>query len=408
MIPFSPPHIRQEAIEEVVNTLRSGWITTGPKTKRFEQEITRYCGNATTLCVSSATFGLEIILRWFGVGPGDEVIIPAYTYCATANVVRHVGAKPVLVDVEDDTLTISATKVKAVITSRTKVIIPVDLAGYPADYTLLYNVIKDRDITGLFSPSTEIQKQLGRILILGDAAHSFGALYKGRKAGTFADITVFSFHAVKNITTGEGGAIALNLPGPFDNDSLYEYLNILSLHGQSKDALHKVTQGGWKYDVLVPGYKGNMTDIQASLGIIALKYYDSETLPRRKKIFEKYNAYFSAQLWARLPVTRTVIAESSYHAYLLRIKGINEKQRDEIIQDIYDHGVAVNVHYQPLPLLTAYQDYAIDDYPVSKKNFCCEISLPVYEDLSEEQVDKVIEVVSNSIKKVLIRNRNSL
>jgi dTDP-4-amino-4,6-dideoxygalactose transaminase len=403
LIPFSPPHIDQRIIDEVADTLRSGWITTGPKTKKFEQRLTAYCGNKATLAVNSNTIGLEIMLRWFGIKEGDEVIIPAYTYCATANVIVHCGATPVMVDINPDDLNISIVNVKNAITARTKVIVPVDLGGMPCDYDELFSLIKSEKIRSLFSPDTEEQKMLGRILVLSDSAHSIGAEYKTRKAGTLADISVFSFHAVKNLTTAEGGAIALNLPEPFDNEDIYKYLCVFTLHGQDKDALAKTQKGAWRYDVITSGYKGNMTDIMASLGLIELERYETETLQARKKIFNKYSKTFSKYTWAELPVYETADRKSSYHLYCLRIKNISEEQRDNIIQRIFDKDVSVNVHYQPLPLLTAFKNknYKMEDYPVAYDSYSREISLPVWYGLKGKMLNQVINAVIQSVEEVL-------
>jgi len=401
MIPFSPPHIKQEAIDEVVDTLKSGWITTGPKTKLFEKRITEYCGNKKTICLNSATAGLELILRWFGVKEGDEVIIPAYTYTATANTVIHTGAKPIMVDTNPDDFNISLKKIEQAITNKTKVIIPVDIAGFPACYDEINKLVKKT--RNKFNAENKQQKKLGRILIMSDAAHSFGAKYKEKKTGNLTDVTVFSFHAVKNLTTAEGGAIALNLPSPFDNEKIYANLNILSLHGQSKDALAKTKNGNWRYDVLSAGYKANMTDMQAALGLIALKYYDIEDLTRRKEIILKYNKVFSKYTWAELPIIEDKNRTSSFHLYTLRIKGISEKQRDDIIQNIFDEKVSVNVHFQPLPMLTVYKNkgYNIKNYPIAFDNYAREISLPVYYSLTNEQIEIIINAVLKSVSKVL-------
>ncbi len=405
MIPFSPPHIKQEAIDEVTDTLKSGWITTGPKTKLFEQKLTEYCGHRKTLCVNSATFGLEAVLRWFGVQEGDEVIIPAYTYTATANTVAHTGAKIVMVDSCADDFNISIESIKKAITHKTKVIIPVDIAGLPADIDSINKLVGSSEVQALFTPNSEVQQQLGRILVMSDAAHSLGAWYQGKRTGNLTDISVFSFHAVKNLTTAEGGAIAFNLPKPFDNEEVYKIFNTLSLHGQSKDALAKTRKGAWQYDVIDAGYKGNMTDIQASLGLVALKYYDIDNLPRRKAIMHEYQTAFSKYDWAELPIIEDKNRRSSYHLYTLRVKGVSEEQRNEIIQEIFNRDVSVNVHFQPLPLLSAYKNrgYKIEDYPVAYDNFKREISLPVYQDLSDEQVQQVIEAVVESVKMVLQR-----
>lgn len=403
MIPFSPPRMDQKIIDEVVDTLKSGWITTGPKTKKFEKCLTAYCGNKATLAVNSNTIGLEVVLRWFGVGEGDEVIVPAYTYCATANVIVHCGAKPVMVDVNPDDFNVSVEGIKQAITSRTKVIMPVDLGGMPCDYDAILELIQSSDIRKMFVATTEEQKRLGRILVLSDSAHSIGAAYKNRKAGSLADVSVFSFHAVKNLTTAEGGAIMLNLPDPFDNEEVYRYLCTYTLHGQNKDALSKTRKGAWRYDVLVSGFKGNMTDIQASIGLVELERYESDTLVYRRHIFEKYKQAFSEYAWAQLPVYKTADKKSSYHVYCLRIKGITEEQRDEIIQKIFDRNVAVNVHFQPLPLLSAFKDkgYRMRDYPVAYDNYSREISLPVWYGLSDALVEQVIAAVVSSVEEVL-------
>ena len=403
MIPFSPPRIDQLIIDEVIDTLKSGWITTGPKTKLFEKRLTEYSGCKAILCLNSATAGLELMLRWFGVGPGDEVIVPAYTYCATANVVVHCGAKPVMVDVNAHDFNINPQKVREAITPRTKVIMPVDIAGFPCDYDELYQIVNDKDTRSLFQPRNEVQQQLERILILADAAHSLGASYKGAKIGSVADITVFSFHAVKNLTTAEGGAVALNLPDPFDNQALYQYLCIYSLHGQSKDALAKMQKGAWRYDVIEAGYKANMTDIQASIGLVELARYDNDTLVKRRQVCEFYNQHLGKYDWAILPPLTDGNKITSYHAYLLRIKKVGESQRDRIIQRIFDRDVSVNVHFQPLPLLTAYKKlgYDINDYPVAYRNYAQEISLPVFYDITDQQQQQVVESVVQSVKEVL-------
>lgn len=402
MIPFSPPHIDQEIIDEVTDTLKSGWITTGPKTKRFEKEITAYCGNAATLCLNSATAGLEIMLRWFGVGPGDEVILPAYTYSATANVVMHCGAKPVFVDVKSD-FNIDPKEVEKAITANTKVIMPVDFGGHPCDYDELNVLVNDTNIKSMFKATTPEQKQLGRILILSDAAHSFGAWYKGKRAGSLTDVSVFSFHAVKNLTTAEGGAVALNLPAPFNNEDVYKYLCIKTLHGQNKDALAKTIPGNWRYDIIEPGYKMNMTDIMASIGLVELSRYDTETLPKRKAIYDAYTNALSKHSWAITPEYETADKTSSYHVYALRIKGITEEQRDAIIAKIFEKQVSVNVHFIPVPKMSFYvaQGYDINNYPKTIAQYQNEISLPVWVDLTPEQIETVIQSVVSSVGEVI-------
>jgi len=401
MIPFSPPHITQEHIDEVVDTLQSGWITTGPKTKLFERKLAEYCDVPKVLAVNSATFGLELVLRWFGVQAGDEVIIPAYTYVATANVVSHTGATPVMVDVNPKDFNIDTEAIKKAITPNTKVIIPVDIAGYPVDFDEINRLVNEPKVKALFQASSENQEKLGRILVLADAAHSFGAKYKGKTSGNLADMSVFSFHAVKNLTTAEGGAIAFNLPEVFDAEEIYKYMNMFSLHGQSKDALAKTQIGNWRYDVLVAGYKGNMTDIQASLGLVSLKHYDTENLKRREEIFRYYTEKLSSYKWAQIPPYKDKDKESSYHLYLLRINGIDEATRDKIIDEIFQQGVSVNVHFQPLPVLTVYKDkgYKIENYPVSYDNYSRVITLPVYQDLTDEYLQKITDAVISSVQK---------
>jgi dTDP-4-amino-4,6-dideoxygalactose transaminase len=400
MIPFSPPRIDQAVIDEVTAALQSGWITTGPRTKQFEKEISAYCNAKTTIAVSSWTTGMEVLLRWWGVGPGDEVILPVYTYCASANVILHTGATPVFVDINAADFNLSLEKVAEKITAKTKVIMPVDLGGLPCDYAALYELIEHKK--DLFKAASPQQEKLGRILLAADAAHSFGALYQGKRVGSIADITVFSFHAVKNLTTAEGGAISFHLPEAFDHDEIYKTFNIKILHGQSKDALAKTQKGAWRYDVLEPGFKCNMTDIQAAIGLIELGRYQ-ENLDRRKIIFEHYDQAFKKTSWAWTPLYENQEKSSSYHLYQLRIKDITEAQRDAIIQEIFEHDVAVNVHFQPLPLLSAYKNlgYQISDFPQAYANYSTEISLPVYYDLNDEQVKQVIAAVIASVEKIL-------
>ncbi len=402
MIPFSPPHIDQKIIDEVIDTLKSGWITTGPKTKRFEKEISTYCGNAATLCLNSATAGLEIMLRWYGVGPGDEVILPAYTYSATANVVMHCGAKPVFVDVTSD-FNIDPKEVEKAITTNTKVIMPVDFGGYPCDYDELNALVNTPQIKAMFKANTLEQKQLGRVMILSDAAHSFGAWYKGKRAGNLTDVSVFSFHAVKNLTTAEGGAVALNLPAPFNNEEVYKYLCIKTLHGQNKDALAKTIPGNWRYDIVEAGYKMNMTDIMASIGLVELSRYDMETMPKRKLIYDTYTNALNKYSWAITPEYETAEKTSSYHVYALRIKGASEAQRDAIIAKIFEKQVSVNVHFIPVPKMSFYvaQGYDVNNYPQTVAQYQNEISLPVWVDLTSEQIEKVIQSVVSSVSEVI-------
>ena len=402
LIPFAPPRIDQKIIDSVTETLKSGWITTGPRTKKFEKDIATYCGSKAVLCLNSATAGLELVLHWFGVSEGDEVIIPAYTYAATANVVVHCGAKPVMIDIGFD-FNINWKKISGAINEKTKVIIPVDFGGLPCDYNEINNLVNQKEIISLFKPKNEIQEKLGRILILSDAAHSIGAEINGKKTGVLTDITVFSFHAVKNLTTAEGGAISLNLPKPFDNTGVYKELCIKSLHGQNKDALAKMEKGNWKYDIVEAGYKSNMTDIMAAIGMVELERYDDETLPKRKKIFNNYLSAFSNYEWAELPCQGDANKKSCWHLFPLRIKKVSEEIRDRIIADVFEQNVSVNVHFIPLPMLSFYRNrgYKITDYPVSYDNYSREISLPVFFDLSESDQQNVINAVINSVNRFI-------
>ncbi len=407
MIPFSPPRIDDRTVKAVEEALRSGWITTGPRTKEFERQLAAYCGVERVLALNSWTNACELVLRWYGIGPGDEVIVPAYTYCATANIVMHVGAKPVLVDVLDD-FTIDPEAVRKAITHRTKCIIPVDIGGLPAQVGRIMRIAEEA--CGLFTPKVNLrvdgtnpQMRLGRALVLADAAHSFGARIAGQPVGGQADITGFSFHAVKNLTTAEGGALAFHLPEPFSNEELYRYFNVLSLHGQSKDALAKNQPGAWRYDVEFPGYKCNMTDLQAAIGLVELERYDGETLPRRKAICARYHAAFAGDGRFVAPVLADGDREGSYHLYMLRIAMASEEQRDATIAAIAKRGVSVNVHFIPLPLLSFYkgQGYLIGDFPSTYRQYSREISLPVYFDLSDDQVDEVVKAVKESVQEVM-------
>lgn len=401
MIPFSPPRIDDKIIAEVTAALKSGWITTGPRTKDFEKKITAYCGNKNTLCLNSATAGLEIMLRWFGVKEGDEVILPAYTYSATANVIIHCGAKPIFVDVNANDFNINVSNIEKAITSKTKVIMPVDFAGYPCDYDEINElVIKHQS---QFIAQSENQKKLNRILVLSDSAHSFGASYKNKKAGALTDVSVFSFHAVKNLTTAEGGAVALNLPEPFDNLEVYNYLCMYTLHGQNKDALAKTQKGNWKYDIVEAGYKCNMTDLSAAIGLIELERYDNDTQLRRKHIFESYDKAFKNNSLFQIPMHVTDSKVGCYHLYPLRINNITETQRDAIMKEIFDCDVSVNVHFMPVPSTSYYKNlgYKIADYPVTYDNFSREISLPIFYHLTDEQIQTVVNAVIHSVNKVL-------
>ncbi|MEO8445918.1 MAG: DegT/DnrJ/EryC1/StrS family aminotransferase [bacterium] len=402
MIKFSPPYIDEDVITEVLDSLNSGWITTGPKVKSLESEVAKLTGIENVLCVNSATSAMMLMLHWFGVGKGDEVIIPAYTYCATALAVIHLGAKPVMVDVKKD-FCIDVNKIREAITPRTKAIMPVDIGGYPCDYDEINKIINEEEIKKLFISTNEVQRKLGRIFILADSAHSIGALYKGRKSGTLCDATVFSFHAVKNVTTAEGGAICLTLPEKFNNKELYDWLRLLSLNGQTKDAYTKSQGANWRYDIVYPGFKINLNDICAAVGLAQIRKYDDELLKRRKEIFEKYTKAFSDFEPAELPPYRDKEKESSYHVYLLRLKGITEAQRDSIIDEIGKKEVAVNVHFIPLPMLTVFREmnYDIKDFPVSFDNYSREITLPVYPQLSDEDIDTVVKAVIDSYNSVM-------
>jgi dTDP-4-amino-4,6-dideoxygalactose transaminase len=401
MIPFSPPRVDDKICDEVVAVLKSGWITTGHKTKLFEKKISEYCGIQNTLCLNSATAGLEIMLRWFGVGPGDEVILPAYTYSATANVIVHCGATPVFVDVCANDFNINHIEIEKVISSKTKVIMPVDFAGFPCDYEEINSLAKK--YSSIFIANCENQKMLGRILILSDSAHSFGASYNQSKAGSLTDVSVFSFHAVKNLTTAEGGAVALNLPLPFNNTDIYSKLCISTLHGQNKDALAKTQKGNWKYDIVEAGYKCNMTDISAAIGLVELERYDNDTLIKRKSIIYNYQKAFEMDDRFELPLIETKNKTSCYHLYPLRIKGITEQQRDLIIQEIFNADVSVNVHFIPVPATSFYKSMGYDllNYPVTYNNFSREISLPVFYDLTPEQQNTVINAVKNAVNSIL-------
>lgn len=402
MIPFSPPRIDDAICNEVVAALKSGWITTGPRTKTFEKKISAYCGNKATLCLNSATAGLEIMLRWFGVKEGDEVILPAYTYSATANVIIHCGATPVFVDVKADDFTIDPVMIEKAITSKTKVIMPVDFAGYPCDYTAI-NALAEK-YRHVFCPDGERQQQLGRIMVLSDAAHSFGASANGKKTGSLCDVSVFSFHAVKNLTTAEGGAVALNFEEPkFDNGAIYTELCVKTLHGQNKDALAKTQKGNWKYDIVEAGYKCNMTDLSAAIGLIELERYDNDTLIKRKHICDTYTNFLKNDNRLELPVFVNEGVQSCYHLYPLRIKNISEQQRDAIMQEIFEQEVSVNVHFIPVPGMSFYKrlGYTINDYPVTYDNFSREITLPVFYDLTDEQIQTVVKAVRSALDKVL-------
>jgi len=400
MIPFSPPRIDDRTVKAVEEALRSGWITTGPRTKEFEKRLAAYCGVPKVIALNSWTNACELVLRWFGVGPGDEVILPAYTYCATANIVMHVGAKPVLVDIRDD-FTMDPAALRKAMTPNTKCILPVDIGGLPCDMAAIMRIAEEARST--FRAANSEQRALGRPLVLSDAAHSFGARYQSKAIGSQADITGFSFHAVKNLTTAEGGALAFNLPESFDVEALYKLFNTMSLHGQSKDALAKTQPGAWRYDVALPGWKCNMTDLQAAIGLVELDRFDSETTPRRKEICERYSLAFQSDARFDLPLFKDDDRESCYHLYMLRIAKATEAQRDAIITAIARREVSVNVHFIPLPLLSFYkgQGYGMKDHPNTYRHYSREISLPVYYDLTNAQVDEVVAAVKASVAEVM-------
>lgn len=402
MIPFYLPYVNDDIIDNLIETIKSGWITTGPQVKILQEEIAIITGVNHVLCVNSASSALTLALHWFGVKPGDEVIIPAYTFAATALSVLHLGAKPIMVDIKDD-FCIDTANLATAITEKTKAIIPVDIAGLPCDYNEIYDVVNSKEIRSKFQPLGDNQKKLGRILILSDAAHSLGAKYHGRPTGSLADISVFSFHAVKNISSAEGGAICINLPQPFDNKKIYDFLRVVSFNGQTKDAYAKTMGAEWKYDIIYPGYKFNMPDILASIAVAQIQVYKKKLLPRRKEIFSLYDKAFENYDWAIAPPTRTKKKETSYHVYLLRIKDITESQRDFIIEEIFRNGVSVNVHFQPLPMLTVFKNlgYKIEDYRLSYKNYSIEISLPVYPQLTNENISYIVECVVKAYNKVL-------
>lgn len=401
-IPFSPPFIDQDVEREVLDALRSGWITTGPKVAALQEKTALFAGVDNVLCVNSATSGMLLALHWFGIGKGDEVILPAYTYCATALVVQHLGAKAVMVDINED-FSIDVEAIKRATNSRTKAIMPVDIAGWPCDYDAIMDWVKTEEVRKVFQPNGENQEKLGRPLVLADAAHSFGATYKSRPSGSLADISVFSFHAVKNLTTAEGGAICISLPDPFNTAETYKTLRLWALNGQTKDAFTKSKAGGWRYDIVYPGFKMNMPDICAAIGLAQIGKYFSELLPRRNYIYDKYTAAFDAHEWAITPVRKTVDREGCGHLYPLRIKNCSEEVRDRIIEEIAKEGVAVNVHFVPLPLLSVFREngYKISNFPVAYKMYANEVSLPIYPQLEDEAVQIVIKAVVKAVERIL-------
>ena len=388
-IPFSPPDMGEDEINEVIDTLKSGWITTGPKVKEFERQIADYCHTSKAVCLNSATACMEMTLRLLGIGPGDEVITSAYTYTASCSVICHVGATPVLVDVAKDSFEMDYDQLAEKITEKTKAIIPVDLAGIMCNYDRIFEIVESKK--GLFRPVNDIQKAIERVIVLSDSAHAFGASRKGKMCGEVADFTSFSFHAVKNLTTAEGGAVVWkDIPG-IDNEWIYKQYQLLSLHGQTKDALNKTKLGSWEYDIMSPAYKCNMTDIMGGIGLAQLKRY-SQLLARRKDIIEKYNDAFK-DLDIQVLNHFDDEHQSSGHLYLVRINNITLEQRNEIIVKMAERGIACNVHYKPLPMLTAYKNLGFDikDYPNAYDLFVNEVTLPLHTKLSDKDVAYIID-----------------
>lgn len=396
-IPFSPPDMGEAEALLASETIKSGWITTGPRTKEFEHLIAMCCNTEKAVCLNSATACMELILRVLGVGPGDEVIVPSYTYTSTASVVCHVGAKLVMIDTAPGSFEMDYSKLADAITEKTKVITPVDLAGVVCDYDAVFKAVESKK--SLFRPNNDIQKAFGRIIVMADAAHAFGAKRHGKMCGDIADFTSFSFHAVKNLTTAEGGALTWrNIPG-VDNEWLYKQFQLLSLHGQNKDALAKTQLGAWEYDIVAPNYKCNMTDIMSAIGLAQLKRYP-ELLYRRRTIIERYNEAFS-----HLPVSVlnhfSDDLSSSGHLYLVRLDGKDVEYRNEVIIKMAERGIACNVHYKPLPMMTAYKNLGFDikDYPNAYNQYRNEITLPLHTRLTDEDVEYVISNFSEIISK---------
>ncbi len=387
-IPFSPPDITEAEANEVRDALLSGWITTGPRTKELERQIATFCNTNKAVCLNSATACLEMALRVLGIGPGDEVITSAYTYTASASVVCHIGAKLVLVDTQKDSFEMDYDKLTDAINEKTKAVIPVDLAGIPCDYDRIFDIANSKK--ALFSPKTDIQKAIGRVAIVADAAHAFGARWYGKMVGSIADFTSFSFHAVKNFTTAEGGALTWRDIEGIDNDHIYKELQLLSLHGQSKDALAKTQLGAWEYDIISPAYKCNMTDIMAAIGLVQMKRYPA-LLERRKQIIGMYN---DALKGCNVQVLNHYTDEhtSSGHLYLVRLLGKDSEYRNNVITEMAKRDIACNVHYKPLPMMTAYKALGFDikDYPNAYAQFCNEITLPLHTKLTDEMVEYII------------------
>ena len=387
-IPFSPPDITEQEAQEVTAALLSGWITTGPRTKQLEREIASLCGVEKAVCLSSATASLESILQMLGIGPGDEVITTPYTYTATASVVCHVGATLRFVDTQKDSLEMDYDQMAAAINERTKAVIPVDLAGIPCNYEQVFAAVESKK--HLFQPKNDLQKRFGRVIVVADGAHALGAKWRGKMVGEIADFTAFSFHAVKNFTTGEGGALTWCNRDDIDNEKLYKEFQLLTLHGQSKDALEKSQLSSWEYDILYPGYKRNMTDVTAAIGLVQMKRFAS-MLARRKELIERYNEALKDENVSVLPhFTEDKI--SSGHLYLVRLLGRSSEERNNVINLMAERGIATNVHYKPLPMMTAYRKLGFDikDFPNAYHLFENEITLPLYTKLTDEQVDYLL------------------
>ncbi len=389
---FSPPDLTDEELSAISEVLNSGWITTGPKTKLFENKIAEFCGTKKAVCLNSATAGLELILRILGIGAGDEVIVPAYTYTASASVIAHVGAKIILADCAPNSYEMDYENLSKLITTKTKAIIAVDIGGIIADYTKIYEIVNSQKVKYLFKASNSIQEALGRIAVIADAAHSFGATQYGIRSGAIADFSSFSFHAVKNLTTAEGGAVTWKeIPG-IDSEDIYRQFMLWSLHGQNKDALAKTTNGGWEYDISILGYKYNMTDIAAAIGLVQLSRYDS-LLKRRKEIVEYYNSELERfNLILRAHYTED--HSSSGHLYQVRIPEYDEIARNNLISNLSEKGVPTNVHYKPLPMMTAYRNigYKISDFPNAYNMYKNEITLPLHTLLSNENMEYIVKI----------------
>ena len=398
-IPFSPPDISDGEINEVIDTLKSGWITTGPKTKELERRLSEFTNTPKTVCLNSATAALELTLRVLGIGEGDEVIVPAMTYTASCSVIYHVGAKAVIVDISEDSHEMDYAALANAITENTKAVIPVDLAGIPCDYNKIFEVVENKK--HLFKANSEYQEKLGRVAVVADGAHALGSTYKGKEIGSVADFTTFSFHAVKNFTTAEGGSVTWKQNENFDNEELYREYQIYSLHGQTKDALAKTKAGSWEYDIVIPGYKCNLTDIAASIGLVQLDRYP-KLLERREDIISQYNKGFEGTIITALSHSSEDY-KSCGHLYITHVEGATFEQRGEIIVKMAERGISCNVHYKPLPLLTAYKNlgFNIENYPNAYNYYVKEITLPLHTRLSDEDIAVIIENFKEIVEEVV-------